>query len=229
MATITASNIINKAGLLLQDPSFARWTRNELLGWVNDGQRQIILQVPNATNKLAVVPLVLGTKQAIPTDGWALLELIRFCQNSDGTGPGRAPRITSRELIDSYNPDWHSDEPALMPDSYIFDQQDQTAYYVYPPSTGKGYMFLNYSPTPVDLASETELVYIPDIYQTALLDYVMYRACSKDAEYAPGLQLATGYYTTFIQTLASKRSAEAGNTPNVQFNNFDPSVPGTNL
>lgn len=226
MGTITAKYIIDKASVQLLDPTNARWTRSELLGWVNDGQRQIIIITPSATNKVATKKLDAGTRQTIPSDGWALLELIRY-MGPDGTKPGRAIRVTSRELIDSFNPDWHSECQTIMPKHYVFDQQDQTVFYVYPPNTGKGYVQLNYSPVPVDLTTENDTIVISDMFQTALLDYVLYRANSKDAEYAPGLQLAQGYLQTFMASMGVKSTAETTNSPNQQFAPKNPDNPGS--
>ena len=225
MGTITAKQIIDDAAIQLTDLSNVRWTRGELLRWVNDAQRQIITQAPNATNKVDVVQLVPGTRQEIPSDGWTLIELIRF-MGSDGTKPGRAIRLASRELLDAFNPDWHNDAKTLTPKHYIFDQQDQTVFYVYPPSNGNGWVQLNYSPVPPVIADELDTISVNDIYQTAILDYVLYRACSKDAEYAPGLQLAAGYLSTFMAVLNTKTQSEVASSPNQQFQPRNPSVPG---
>jgi hypothetical protein len=226
MGTITAQSIINKASTLLLDTSNVRWTRAELLGWLNDGQRQIVTMAPSATNKVAVMKLVAGTRQNIPSDGWTLLNVIRY-MGTDGTRPGRAVRITSQQLLDSYNPNWHSSTPSVVPQSYVFDQQDQTAFYVYPPNTGNGYVQLNYSPEPADLTSESQPIVVRDIFQTALLDYILYRACSKDAEYAPGLQLAMGYLQTFNLAMGVKQDAELKNSPNQSLQPRNPTTPGT--
>ena len=226
MGTITAKYIIDKAAVQLADIQGVRWTRAELLGWINDGQRQIITMSPSATNKVSVMQLIAGTKQSIPTDGWTLLELVRY-MGLDGDKAGRAIRLTSRELIDSFNPNWHSDYPTTVPKHYIFDQQDQRTFYVYPPNNGKGYVQINYSPIPVDLANENTTIVISDMFQTALLDYILYRACSKDAEYAPGLQLAGGYFSTFMAAMGIKASSELSNNPNQQFGPKNPDKPGS--
>lgn len=225
MGTITAKSIIDKASVQLLDPQNIRWTRSELLGWLNDGQRQIVMMAPNATNKVATVALESGTRQNIPEDGWTLIEVIRY-MGTDGQKAGRAVRLASREMLDAYNPNWHNDMPTSTPKHYIFDQQDQTVFYVYPPNNGKGYVQLNYSPVPSDLPNENTAISINDIFQTCLLDYVLYRANSKDAEYAPGLQLAGGYLQTFMAAMQAKTGAEIANSPNQQFGPNVPTVPG---
>ena len=226
MSTITAKSIIDKASVLLLDLTNIRWTREELLGWINDAQRQIVIMSPNATNKVSVVKLDAGTRQSIPSDGWTLLNVIRY-MGTDGLRPGRAIRIASQQVMDAYNPNWHAATPSVVPQTYVFDQQDQTIFYVYPPNTGKGYVQINYSPDPVDITLESQTISVRDIFETAILDYVMYRACSKDAEYAPGLQLAQSYMATFVAAVQGKTESEVSNDPSQGLNPRNPAVRGT--
>lgn len=224
MGTIVASTIINKAATQLLDQGNTRWTRTELLGWLNDGQRQITLMSPQSTNKVSTVKLAVGTRQTIPADGWRLLEVVRY-MGKDGTTPGRATRLISRELLDAYKPKWHAAPKTDAPINFLFDDQDQTAFYVFPPNTGNGYVEMNYSPVLADLLNEAATISLSDIYQTTLLDYMLYRANSKDAEYAPGLQLATGYLTTFLGALQIREKNDKDNSPNA---GLSPSkVPGS--
>lgn len=225
MATITAASIIDKAAKLLMDVNNVKWTRSELLSWINDAQRQIVIMSPNATNKVAVMKLETGTRQSIPSDGWTLLNVIRY-MGTDGQKPGRAVRLASFDMLDAYNPNWHSVTPSVVPQTYVYDQQDQTVFYVYPPNTGAGYVQINYSPEPADLTVESQTIAIKDIFETAILDYVLYRACSKYVDYAPGLEAAKGYLTTFMSTMGQKSKSELDNSPNQDLQPRNPSVPG---
>ena len=146
---------------------------------------------------------------------------------TSGTTPGRAIRIVSRELLDNFNPNWHTATAAAEVRNYIYDTQDQTAFYVYPPNTGTQYVELNYSAQPTNLTSESDVISIFDIYQSSLVDYILYRACSKDAEYAPGLQLAQGYLATFVAAVGGKAQTEASNDPVQALNPRNTSVPGS--
>lgn len=223
---IPASEIINKAAKILQDVNNVKWTRTELLDWLNQGQKQIVILSPNATNKVSTMQLVAGTRQTIPSDGWLLLELIRY-MGTDGTKPGRAIRLTSRELIDSFNPNWHSDTKSAVPKHYVFDPQDQTVFYVYPPNNGQGYVQLNYSPIPPVITSEASYISINDTFEPALLDYVLYRACMKNADYSPGIPVAQAYLQTFMASVGVKQTSELANNPNQQFTPKDPNKPGS--
>lgn len=226
MGTVTAKAIIDKASIQLIDLANIRWTRDELLSWLNDGMRQIVVIQPSATSTTASVQLVAGTRQTLPTGGWLLLQMYRNMGTS-GTTPGRAIRIVSRELLDNFNPNWHTDAQKAEVRNYIYDIQDQLAFYVYPPNTGTQYVELNYSVQPADLTSESQVIPIFDIFQSALVDYILYRACSKDAEYAPGLQLAQGYLSTFVAAIQGKSGTEATNDPVQSLNPRNTSLPGS--
>jgi hypothetical protein len=218
MGTVLASKIIDKASVQLLDEGNTRWDRTELLGWLNDGQRQIVLMSPHTNNKAEVVQLATGTRQSIPADGWQLLDVIRYMGNTSIPKPGRAIRIVSESLMDSFNPNWHNVKQSDVPQNYIFDPQEPTVFYVYPPNTGCGRVLLNYTAVPSDLSAEDQPIQVNDIYQTALLDYVLYRANSKDAEYAPGLSLAAGYLSTFMSIMAVRKESDMENNPNQGLN-----------
>lgn len=226
MGTVTAQTILNKAAIQLTDIANVRWTRAELLSWLNDGMRQIVLIQPSASSTTVSKLLTAGTRQTIPSDGWLLLQIYRN-MGTTGTTAGRAIRIVSREVLDGFNPNWHSEIPKAEVKNYIYDVQDQLAFYVYPPNTGTQYIELNYSAQPTNLTSESQTIPIFDIFQSALVDYIMFRACSKDAEYAPGLQLAQGYLATFTASIQGKTQSEATNDPINALNPRNVAIPGT--
>lgn len=226
MGTVTAQTIINKAAIQLTDIANIRWTRAELLSWLNDGMRQIVLMQPSASSTTVSKLLTTGTRQTLPSDGWLLLQVYRNMGTS-GTAPGRAIRIVSREVLDAFNPNWHSEIPKAEVKNYIYDIQDQQAFYVYPPNNGTQYIELNYSAQPANLTSESQVIPIFDIFQSALMDYILFRACSKDAEYAPGLQLAQGYLATFTGAVQGKSQSETVNEPVNSLNPRNVAVPGS--
>lgn len=226
MGTVTAKTIIDKAATQLIDIPAVRWTRSELLGWLNDGLRQTVVMQPTAANTVTVQKLAVGTRQSLPSDGWLLLNVIRN-MGTNGTTPGRAVRVISRELLNGFNPDWHADAASSVTKNFMYDLSDQTAFWVYPPSDGNGYVEFNYSRQPVDLTSENQVIPIFDIFQQTLVDYILYRACSKDAEYAPGLELAKTYLATFVGSIKGKQESEIVATPEQALFPRNPAVGGS--
>src|SRR5690554_3554489 len=100
---ITAQSLIRRAVETLQDPTSIRWPVNELVRYLNDGQREIVLHRPDSMVTNATVNLVAGTKQSIPNTGAKLIEVIR-----NGGGGKRAIRMCEREVLDAQSPGWHA-------------------------------------------------------------------------------------------------------------------------
>lgn len=211
--TILASSILDRVELQLGDITNVRWSRAELLSWLSIGCRLVTTLQPSATNSVAVTKLVAGTRQYIPADGWLLLDILRNMGTS-GTTAGRAVRVTSRRILDAFNPLWHTDSPSSTIQHYIFDPQDQTSYFVYPPADGTSYLEVNYSAIPAPLTSESQTLGVPDAYEDALHNYVMFRALSKNTDYAASSQ-ADMYLGMFNTILGAKMTAEQANNPNI--------------
>lgn len=218
MATVTVQSIIDKAEILLQDTTNVRWSAAELVDWLNDGQREVALHKPESTAKNIAVILTAGsTKQALPTDGISLLRITRN-MGAGGTTPGDGIRLVQRADMDAQVPTWHSDtNTAGKIKHYVFDPRDPKTYYVYPKAPATAwYVELAYSAVPGDCVAGGT-IHLDDIYANALLDYVLYRAYSKDAETGNG-QRAIAHYTAFANALGVKSQAEAAQNPNANTN-----------
>lgn len=227
MATITVSSLLTRVAVILQDPTNIRWPQAELLDWLNDGQREVALFKPNAFTKNIPVQLVAGTKQTLPTDGVALLDLPRNL-GAAGTTPGNAIRLVSREILDSQLPGWHATTAAAAVKHFVYTPLDPKTFYVYPPqpATSTGFVELVYVASPTD-ATLVSTITLDDIYGTALQSYVLSRAYSKDAEFAANLGLAQGYYAQFQGLMQGKVGAEMSANPNQALSPMNPNLPGS--
>lgn len=215
MATISARNLIDRAALVAQDTTFIRWTESEWLNWLNDAQREVVLIKPHASVKNASVALTANrTKQVLPADGIMLIDVTRN-MGSNGSTDGDAIRITSREVLDAQRPGWHSEANTNNKIvHYCFDSRDPKTYYVYPKAPAAShYVEMIYSANPTD-CSVGGVIQIDDIYANALLNLMLHRAYSKDAEYAQNGQLAVAYYQSAMASLGVKTSNEAAANPN---------------
>lgn len=215
MGTLTVGSIIDRCAKLLYDQTNIKWSRAELLDHLNGAQRMVAIASPSTLATVVSMKLEAGSRQSIPATGWLLLDVIRNMGVS-GTTPGRAVRVISRRLLDAYNPNWQVDTAASsVTQSYWFDNQDQTSFFVYPPSNGQGYLEINYSNAPDNLTSEAQPITVPDVVDVALVNYVMFRALSKAADFSPGAQLAASYLVTFNEIMGTKFTTEQANSPNL--------------
>lgn len=206
MPTVTVMSTIARASVLLQDATNIRWPKAELLDWLNDGQREIVLRKPNASTRNTSVNLVAGSKQVIPNDGVQLLDVVRNVN-------GSSIRIVDREILDAQLPDWHTMAQAKGVQHYCYSDKDLKTFYVYPPNNGAGQVDLVYSAAPAPAALDG-VISIDDIYQSALVDYILYRAYSKDSEYAADPARVASYYTSFVNSLGGKLRMEIAASPN---------------
>jgi len=227
MGTLTGTNIIDRARLTLQDSSGVRWTDAELLIYINDAQREVVNIKPEATATHENISLSTGTEQTLPSGGLRLIKVSRNMSGtaSDATG-SKAIRIVEEDLLNSIEPDWH--DPTVTGSSahgsiiknYLFDPDDPKKFYVYPgvASGSNAYVELIYSKLPTDLSSVSSTIDLEDTYGNAILNFVLYRAYLKDAEYAGNQQRAGSHYQLFLNSLGAGGSAEAFLDPNADRN-----------
>jgi hypothetical protein len=209
MGTIAAQSIVDRARHILQDTTSGgtRWLDDELMKWVNDAQREIVLLKPNAFSSVENLSLVSGSKQEIMAEGLLLLSVVR---NSSG----RAVRRVDRNILDSENPDWHELTAASGVEHYVFDEDAPTHFWVYPPNNGAGSVEVIVSRSPEDVGNITSNITLNDIYMNVILDYVLYRAYSKDTDYAGNTQRAGTHYSAFNNSLGVKLQGEQASSPN---------------
>lgn len=220
-----ASVIIDQVTDILQDKSNIRWTIEELLRSLNDGQRATVVMRPDSSAQNQAVKLVAGSKQSIPSDGLRLLDVVRN-MGSNGAIPGRAIRIVQREILDTQIPDWHIQTGSFVK-HYMLDNRDPRRFYIYPavPANASQFIELVYSTNPRDVLSLTDTIALDDIYAPALVNYIVFRAYSKDAEYTADGNAAQLHYQAFLNMLGTKTSTDSMMAPQANATTFNPNVP----
>jgi len=220
--TLTGANIITRVQDTLQDTTSVRWSEAELLRYINDAQREIVNLRPEAAADHANVQLAAGTEQTIPDVGLRLIKVVRNMSTTGSSATGkRAIRLVSSDILNAQDPDWH--DPAVTGQSahstvvknYIFDEDDPRKFYVYPGISGNSYVEIVFSRTPTDLANTSATIYVDDIYGNAIVDFVLYRAYMKDAEYAANAQRAGSHYQLFTASLGQGGQAQSLLDPNI--------------
>ena len=228
---VTVQSVIDRVQTTLQDTTGVRWpVVSELVLWVNDAQREIALLKPDASAKNETVTLVTGTKQEIPSGGNRLLRAVRNMSAASGGTGKRSVRLVSREVLDAQTPDWH--DPTVSGDAahtniikhYIYDEANPRNFYVYPGVSGSSYLEIIYSANPTTVAQNGNLD-IPDIYANAVMNYVLYMAYMKDAEYAGNSQRAANHYQPFTPSVTGKGQVDAMTTPNLEAARPTPTTP----
>lgn len=209
---LTASSIIRRAGEIIQDKTSVRWPVDELVRWLNDAQREVALFRPDAFTTYGSITMVAGTRQSLP--GGAV-KLIDITNNTGGTK--EAMRQVSRRSLDEQTPGWHGLAGVTTLKHFCYDPRDPRSFYVYPPAAGAG-AAVNaiYAVYPADIAEPAAggdyttvigSITAPDIFGNALLDFILYKAYSKDSEYAGNAGRASAHYSAFMASVGAEGKA----------------------
>ena len=205
---LTAANILSRAAIIVQDMTNVRWPESELLGWLNDGRRELAIARPDIYSTVSTQALSAGAKQTLPSGALRLMDIPR---NTSGA----AITVTERGWLDQQNPSWHQMTPASTVKHFMLDERNQGNYWVYPPAASGASVEMIYQAAPVDYSTSSSLTAYEELYGGALVDYICYRAFSKDSEYAGNAQRALAHYTQFANALGVGQKVNLTNSPNL--------------
>lgn len=215
-----ASDVLGRVRIVLNDVSAVRWPDAELLSWLTDGQRAVAVLRPDASGDNVVQALVAGTKQSLPTDCARLFDIPR---NLSAEGAvGRAIRYVDRETLDSIDPNWHTAKASTVIKHYVYDGRDQKNFYVFPPAAVGASVQIFYSRIPPVVSTTSATLLIPDVYLDALVNYVLFRAYTKDAEFGQNAALAQNYLGLFGQLIGTKTKTDVSFSPDLHSKGAQP-------
>tara|TARA_B100000780_G_C21076399_1_gene433315 strand:+ start:704 stop:1414 length:711 start_codon:yes stop_codon:yes gene_type:complete len=222
MAVTLAKDIIDRAKIVLQDTSVAgtRWPNSELQAWLNDAQFAVVLYRPDAkTVNEEFTPTANSSKQTIPLTGLRLIEVIR---NTAATSTYKAIRLIQRSILDDQVPAWHNATASVNIEHFVYDERDPKVFYLFPRPTSATRIELIYSTVPAKVSivsadetfnssASTTMISLDDIYANALLDFMLYRAYSKDAEFAANAVRSSAHLNAFGSSLGVKSKIDGSN------------------
>lgn len=224
---ITASSLVRRATDICMDNTSVRWPASEFVRWLNDAQREVILVRPDAINKTATATLAAGTRQNL--DNMALnpapSKLIEISRNMAATSAKKAVRLVPRQILDAQTPGWHAIPGTVDILHYMYDARDPKTFYVYPPALATAQLEIMYSAVPTDIVEPIDgalfsdvlgSITLPDIYANSLLDYMLYRAYSKDSEFAGNATRAQAHYGAFIASMTAEMQATLAVQPKMK-------------
>jgi hypothetical protein len=224
MATVKVVDLIVRAQKLLQDEDSVRWTVTELQYWLNDAYKETIGLRPDANTQTAEYTCVAGPRQVITGSFPNAIRLVEVVRNLASTSNKTSIRLTDRRSLDTQQRSWYSETPTASVELYMFDPRTPKEFLVYPPASTAARLEVIYSVLPADhtlTASQlvnpatAETIRIDDIFATALFDYMLYRAFSKDAEQTAMMQRAVAHYQAFQNALGIKQQVDAASQPGV--------------
>jgi len=218
--SISAASVLNSVAVKLFDPDFIRWSVFELYQDLNDGQREIIFFKPDSNMVNEAFTLAAAIKQTLPTGGVFLFDVV------DNVTSGRLISMVDRKLLSAAAPTWHTNTTTetVGIKHYSYNENDPKYFYVYPKPSEIFDVNILYSKLAEDvtatstgidmlISNVTGDLTIADEYKNVLIDYIMYRAFSKDSEYSSATR-AQMHYQAFMNGLGARTQVEDKEDPN---------------
>lgn len=188
-----------------------RWPAAEGLMWFNNGMLEIVNQMPSANAKRATPTVASGSRQDFAglglTDGLQWLDVV--CNVSSGGARGRPIRKAERAWLDDNLPGWHT-ATAAEATNWVHDPRDPKAIYLYPNPASGTKLEAIYAAVPTPVTNPASAWPMDDVYANACEAFILYSFYSKDATYTKNPQLASAYWTLFLQMVGSRGQNLAG-------------------
>ena len=196
---MTPQEIITEARYVLNDTNATstgyRQSDIELLEYVNGGVKECATIQPTLFSTIGDLVCVVGQcEQGITfTDAAALLEVLCIHQST-------ALTVFDIPTMNAFNPGWRADTAGPARQWARF-ANDPLKFYIYPkaPATQQT-LDVRYVRNPATFTINQNIDELPNIFKTALVDYVVFRASSKDDEHI-GDGRAAAFYQAFLAKL----------------------------
>lgn len=203
---VTAGQVIDSAVEVLHDDDGVRWPRADLLAYLNDGQREVLLYRPDASTSVISHTLVAGWLQTLPAQALRLMDV-------KANVNGRACKLSKRDALDDQRPAWRTDTASDTVKAWTYDERDPKRFEVWPPATTSAALRLLVSVPPADVANEASPISLDDMYKGPLVSYLVHRAYLRDSEDAAMDGLSKGMYSLMVQQLTGRTAGELSARP----------------
>lgn len=205
MAT-PVSKVIQDAQVVLNDAGAVRWTVPELIGYINDGQRALVVARPDETATVREFLTVAGARQTVPEDAHVLIEVVRSLST------GRAITPTNRSLLDAVVPGWTgARRPARTLQHYMYDLKEPRTFWLYPVPAADTPIEVVLSLYPQQVVEGGDLT-VSDKWAEPITNYVLARSFAKElpeASVARALAYAQLFNTATGAQLQAAAAASA--------------------
>lgn len=205
------SVLLNRVKTILQETGpGVRWTDQELVDWIGESYAAIVQVKPDANAVNVTHTCVKGTKQALAVGEHRLIDIPR---NKEGM----AITLVDRGQLDTARRNWHRMEPEDEAQHFVYDENDPRTFYLYPPvvdghEVDKVVAVVPESHDyPLEDDPESRL---SSAYDPVVIDYVLYRAFSKDSDDGANAERSLMHYRAWNEALGRKVHTDMTTSPN---------------
>lgn len=201
---MTVANVLtSRAERQLLDETGDHWDQQELLDYLNEGLRALARRLPLLFMVTEVVAMTAGAKQTLPAGGFFLFDVPQALTTGDAFY--RVPRRVDHGALKAFLPGWRS-VAAGPTREWSYNPEDPTVFWVNPPQPETPHKNeLEYAKEP-PLVDFDDALPVQERFDDALVEYMLYRAYSKDATHAGQDGRAQAHYNKFAEATGGSDS-----------------------
>jgi hypothetical protein len=192
---MTPQDVITTARYILNDTSSSspRQSDDELLGYVNEGVKTVQTLRPELFSTVGDFLCQVGQceQSLVFASATALIEVLSI-------HGGAAVTQFDLDAMNRFNPGWRTDAEGAAKQWARFSN-DQLKFFIYPKAPADQTIDVRYVRTPAVFALADQITDLPLGLQPALVDFVVYRAESKDNEHVLSQRAAAALATFTAQ------------------------------
>lgn len=205
---LTASDITGPARGTLLDAAAVYWSDADLISYLNEAIRATVAVKPDVYPVRGYLTLTAGTVQVLADDEVALIDITH---NQSG---GRVVTPVDHSLLQESNRFWPAATQQREVEHFAIDPRDPRRFIVYPPNNGQGSVFAVRGGVPAALTATSDTFPLLDIYQSAMISFVLSRAYAKNTK-RQDLAKATSYRGEWAALVGARTAAQTAVTPRV--------------
>lgn len=203
--TIKANTPITLAANLLGDPTYQSWRIEHHYEYLNDALRVLGILKPGYFATLHKWQLAANkAEQTIPT-GFYLILRDPYNMGTDGNTYGRSITPVPASALDQIVTDWRNATPAAAIKHYVYDaERAPQRFEVYPRPNAAIYAQGELAADPTKVSDQNDTLSCHDTAAPALVEWMLYRAFSREDEDTFAPQKAAAHAGLFFQMLGLK-------------------------
>lgn len=179
--TFSVTDIFTRVQRTFGDESAVQVTEEDIIRWINDAQREVVMQHEGLLTKEDFLSSVAGTNEYnMPSD---VFTLTHVSYRDGDTQPFYPLIFITKTALNEYAPGWDGAPHTGYPKLFSKDQNGKIILYPTPDKTATDNIKLEYSRYPVDLTDSNDAIDLPAYYHSYVEHFCMMKAYEKDEDW----------------------------------------------
>lgn len=185
---LTVSDIYDRVKRTFGDESAVQVTEADIIRWINDAQREAVMQNEGLLQKVDYISTVADTKEyTLPTDLFTLSHV--YVKDSSETAYYALRWLALRQFSE-YVDGWDGNAVESIPLIYTQQQKDKIVIYPIPQSSVANGLKLIYSRYPDDVVNSASTLDLPPYFHSYIVNFCLMQAYEMDEDWESASQKA---------------------------------------